>query len=165
MIQAWLVVAPPSWFHTVSTVLFHNDGEANVTVTNSMSHFSMSVPTKATVKLANGNTGHDQLIGIILCCFPNCSVVYPVVIVYYFPSHPPNTISSGSLKFYVVFQKVTSTPFEHCEFVDPQGRYWRSPYQTQTNLDYLQIKIFKVNPHRYRKIVSYYSSGPASVIL
>ena len=72
MLQAWLVVAPPSKFYTVSTVLFHKYGGANVAITNYMSHFSMFVSTKATVKLANGNTGHDQGIGIILCCFPNC---------------------------------------------------------------------------------------------
>ena len=65
------MVAPPSKFYTVSTVLFHKDGGANVAVTNFMSHCSMFVPTKATVKLANGNTGHDQRIGIILCRFHN----------------------------------------------------------------------------------------------
>ena len=58
-----------------------------------MSHFSMFLPTKATVKLANGNTGNAQVIGIILCIFPNCYIMYTVVPVYYFqvtlptPSH------------------------------------------------------------------------------
>ena len=28
------------------------------------------------VKLANGKTGHAQGIGIILCCFPNFSIIY-----------------------------------------------------------------------------------------
>ena len=101
MLQAWLVVAPPTKFYTVSTVLFHKDGGANVAVTNCMSHFSMFVPTKATVKLANGNTGNAQGIGIILFRFPNCSIIYPVGPVYYFPGHPYNTISSGALKFYI----------------------------------------------------------------
>ena len=68
---------------------------------NSMSHFSMFVPTKATLKLVNGNTGHSQGIGIILCCLPNCLVVYPVVPVCYCPGHPSNTILSSSLKFYI----------------------------------------------------------------
>ena len=72
MLQAWLVVAPPSKFYTVSTVFFHKYGGVNVAVTNFMSHFSMFVTTKATVKLANGNTVHVQGIGIILCHFPNC---------------------------------------------------------------------------------------------
>ena len=45
-----------------------------------------------------------------------------------------------------------SEPLEHCDFVDPRCRYWRSPYQNQKNLDYLEIKNFKVNPHRYRNI-------------
>ena len=93
-----------------------------------MSHFSMFFPTEATVKLANGNTGHAQGIGIILCCFTNCSIIYPVVTVYYFPGHPYNTISSGALNFYIGFKKVTSEPLENCDFVEPQGRYWRSPY-------------------------------------
>ena len=142
------MVAPTSKFYTVSTVLFHKYGGANVAVTDCMSHFYMFVPTKVTVKLANGNTGHAQGIGIILCRFPNCSIIYPVGPVYYCPGHPSNTISSESLKFYIGFKKVTSEPLEHCDFVDPQGCSWRSPYQTRNNLEYLQLKMFKINPHR-----------------
>ena len=103
MLQTWLVVAPPSKFYTVSTVLFHKDGGANFAVTNCMSRFSIFVPTKFTVNLANGNTGHVQGIGIIICRFPNCSIIYPVGPVYYCPGHPSNTISSGDLKFYIGF--------------------------------------------------------------
>ena len=88
---------------TVSNMLFHKDGGANAEVTNCMSNFSMFVPTKATLKLANGITGHAQVIRIILCCFTNCLIIYPVGPVYYFPVHPPNTISSGDLKCYVGF--------------------------------------------------------------
>ena len=99
IIQDWLVVAPPSIFYTVSTVLFHEHERVNVSVTNFMSHFNMFVPTKATVELANGNTGHAQGIEIILCQFPNCKILYPVGTVYYCPCQPSNTISSGELKF------------------------------------------------------------------
>ena len=105
------------------------------------------------MKLTNGNTGHAQVIGVILCCFPNYYIIYPVGTVYYYPGHPSNTISSGYLNFYVGFQKVVSETLEHCDFVDPQGCYWRPPYQTQNNLDYFQIEIFKVNPRRYRNVV------------
>ena len=55
-----MVAAPPSNFYTVSTVLFIKDVGAYVSVENSMSQFSMFVPTKATVKLDNGNMGHVQ---------------------------------------------------------------------------------------------------------
>ena len=103
MLQALLVVTPPSKFYTVSNVLFHKDGGANVAVTNCMSHFYMFVPTKSTVKLANGNTVHAQGIGIILFRFPNCSIIYLVRPVYYCPFHHSNTISSGALKFYIGF--------------------------------------------------------------
>ena len=65
------MVTATSKVHTVSNVLFHKYGGENVAVINCMSHFSMFVPTKATVKLANGNMGHDQIIGIILCLFPS----------------------------------------------------------------------------------------------
>ena len=108
----------------------------------------MFVPTNATVKLANGKTGHAQVIGIILCRFSNCSIIYPVGTVYYFTGHPSNIISSGDLKFNIGFKKVTSEPLEHCDFVDPQGRSWRSTYQTRNDLDYLQLLIVKINPHR-----------------
>ena len=116
------MVTTTTKFYTVYTVLFNKDGGANVALTNYMSHFSMFVPTKATMKLANGNTGHSQGIGIILCRFPNCSIICTVGPVYYFPGQPSNTISSGALKFYVGFQKVTSEPLENCDFFDPQGR-------------------------------------------
>ena len=82
----------------------------------------MFVPTKSTVKLDNGNTGHAQGIGIILCRFPKFSIIIPVGPVYYCPGHPSNTISSGALKFYIGFLNVTSEPLEHCEFFDLQGR-------------------------------------------
>ena len=70
----------------------HKDGEANVAVTNCMSHFSMFVPTKDTVILANVKTGHAQGIGVVLCRFPNCSIIYLVGPVYYCPGHPSSTI-------------------------------------------------------------------------
>ena len=39
MIQDWLLIDYSSKFYTVSTVFFHNNGEANVAVTNFMSNF------------------------------------------------------------------------------------------------------------------------------
>ena len=115
------MVAPNSKLHTVSTVLFHKYGGANVAVKNCMSHYSIFVPTKSTVKLANGNTGHAQGFGIILCRFSNCSIIYTVRPVYYCPGNPSNTLSSGDLKFYVGFKKVTYEPLEHCDFFEPKG--------------------------------------------
>ena len=138
--------------YKVSTVLFHNNGGANVEVKNFMSHFSMFVPTKATVKIANGNTLNYQWIGIILCRFPNYYIIYPLGPVYYCLGRPSNTISSGALKFYVGFKNVTSEPLEHYDFVDPQGLSWISPYQNHNNTNYLQINIVKVNPHVAREI-------------
>ena len=131
MLQALLVVTPSSKSYTVSTVLFHINGGQNVAVTNCLSHFSMFVPTKATVKLANGNTVHAQGIGIILCRSPNCSIIYTMEPDYYFPDQAPNTISLGALKFYFGSQNVTSETLKHCDFVNPHGNSWRSPYQTQ----------------------------------
>ena len=119
------MVAPSSNFYIVSTVLFHKYGGANVSVKNGMSQFSINLPTKETVKLANGNRVHAQGIGILLCRFTNYPIIYEAGTVYYCPGYPSNTISSGALKFYISFQKVTSEPLEHCEFF---CRYWRSPY-------------------------------------
>ena len=107
----------------------------------------MSLPTKATVELAKVNMGHSQEIGIILFRFPNCPIIYPVGPVYYFPGQTSNTISLGDLKCYVCFKNVTYEPLEYCGFVDPQGRYWGPPYQTQNNVYYLQIKNFKFKTH------------------
>ena len=66
ILQAWLMVTCPSKFYTVSTVLFHKYVGANVAVTNWMSHFSIFVPTKATVKMANVNMGRVQGIWIFM---------------------------------------------------------------------------------------------------
>ena len=132
MIQYLLVVAPASIFYTVSIVLFHKYGGVNAAFTNGMSHFSRFVPTKSNVILENLKTEHDQVIGFILCRFPNCYIMYPVGPVYYCLGHPSNTILLCYLKFYVGFQKVISEPLKHCGIVDRQGHYWRSPYPNQT---------------------------------
>ena len=87
----------------------------------------MFLPNKDTMKLSNRNKGHSQGIGIILFCFTDCSIIYPVGPVYYFTGHPYNTISPDALTFYVGFKDVTSAPLEHCEFVYPQSCSWRSP--------------------------------------
>ena len=76
-----------------------------------------------------------------------------MVPVNYCSGHPSNTISSDALKFYVVFQKKSSEPLEHCDFVEPQGCSWRSPYQTQNNIDYIQIEISKFKTQRGSDIV------------
>ena len=71
----------------------------------------------------------------------------------YCTGHPSNTFSAVALKIYAGFKKVMSEPLEHCDFVDPQRFSWRSPYQTQNNLNYLQIQITNVNPHKDSNII------------
>ena len=77
----------------------------------------MFFPTKDTVKLANGNTGQTQGIGIILCHFPNYCIIYLVRQVYHCPCHSSSIISLDALKFYVGFLNGTSEPIEHCIFI------------------------------------------------
>ena len=144
MLQDWLGVSPSSKFYTIPTVLFHKDEGSKDAVKNCMSHFSMFVPTQATVKLFNVYMGHAKRIAIILCSIPNPPIIYPMVPIYYFPGHPCNTISSGAIKFYVGFQNFRSELIEHCDFVYPHVCSWISPYQTQ-KLDFLQKEIFKMN--------------------
>ena len=128
MLQYVMVFSTPSNIYTVYTVLFHKGGEANVSVKNCMSHFSMFVPTKSTVKLSNVSTVYAQAICIIFCVFTNCYILYPVGSVYYCPGRPSHTITSVAFKFYVVLQKVTSETLVHCDFVDPKGHSWRLIY-------------------------------------
>ena len=40
-------------------------------------------------------------------------------------------------------QWVTSEYLEHCDFVEPQGRYWISPYQTKKNSTIFKSKLSK----------------------
>ena len=117
------MVATSSILYTVSFVLFHKYIGENVAFTNYMSHFSIFVPTKYYLKLANGNMVHAQVIGIILCHFTKFLNIYLMVPVYYCPGHPSNAISSCDLKFYLGFQNVTSENLEHCDFVYPQNSY------------------------------------------
>ena len=84
ILQYWLVVDPTSKDYTLSTVFFHKHEGEKFGVTNLMSHFSMFLPTKANVKLSNGNTGHAQLIGNVLCFFTNYPIIYPVGTFYSF---------------------------------------------------------------------------------
>ena len=69
------MLASSSKFYIVSTVLFSKHGGANVGVKNYASQFSMFVPTNINLKMANGNMGHDQVIGIVLYLFPNLSII------------------------------------------------------------------------------------------
>ena len=103
ILKTILLVDPSSKIYTVSTVLFNKYEESNVIVSNGLSHLYISVMTKSNVKLANDSMGHAQGIWIILCYFPNFPIVYHVGLVYYFPGHPYNNTSLGTLKYYVGF--------------------------------------------------------------
>ena len=104
ILQDWLVIAPFKIFYTVSTVLFHEYGRENADVTNWVSHFYMFVPTKANVKLDHSNTGHAQVIGNILCSFPNWFIIYPVVPVKYTQVTLPTPSHQVPLNFMLDFK-------------------------------------------------------------
>ena len=82
MLKAWLVISTSSKSYTVSTMLFYKHVGDNVWVKNPISLFSMYVPTKANVKLANGNKGMAQVAVIILCNCTNFPIIYPLGSVY-----------------------------------------------------------------------------------
>ena len=105
-------------------MLIHKDGGENVAVKNYMSHFSMIFPTKFNVKFSNGNMGYDQGIGIILCPFPNCPIIYLVGPLYYFPVCLLNSISLGDLKFYVGFWQETGESVEQVVPYESTGLIW-----------------------------------------
>ena len=83
-----MVVAHSSKFYTVSTVLFHKYKGDNVGVTTYFSLFYVSVHTISNVKFYGVNKGYVQVIGIILCQFPHCPIIYPVGPVYHYIGHP-----------------------------------------------------------------------------
>ena len=123
--------------------MFHKYLGENVAFTNCMSRFSMFVPTKANVKISNGNTGHAQGIGVILCRFPKCSIMYSVGPVYYCPGHSSNNISSVALKFYVGFQKVTSEPHEMLPLLNLRVVLGDHPNRPKTILTILKPEFSK----------------------
>ena len=99
------MLSPSLKFYTVSTVLFRKYLGENFAVTNFMSRFYMFDPTRATVELANVNTGHALGIGIISCFFPNLTMIYPAGTIF-FSGHPYNTNSLGALKFMLFFKRL-----------------------------------------------------------
>ena len=68
----------------------------------------MYVPTRSNVKLADTNMGHAQGIEIILYQFTICPNIHPLGQAYFCPVNLQNTISLGTLKWYVGSKKVTS---------------------------------------------------------
>ena len=66
----------------------------------------MSIPTKATLKLANGNMGHAQGIGFILCCFTNCLILYPVGAFFIFQVTLPTASHQVSSNFMLGFKRL-----------------------------------------------------------
>ena len=64
----------------------------------------MFLLTKANLKLYDGNMGHDQVIGIVLCYLTKCPSIYTSGPVYLCLDHPSNTISLGDLKFMFVLK-------------------------------------------------------------
>ena len=52
----------------------------------------------------------------------------------------------------LVLKRLHLKTFEHCDFVDLKSCSWRSPSQTQNNLNDLQTKIVRFNPKRNRNI-------------
>ena len=86
-------------------MFFNKYGGLNIVITNWFLNFSILVPTRANINFYDGNTGHAQVIGIILCKFPNCSNIYTLGPVYYCTDHPSNTISLDALKFHFGFKR------------------------------------------------------------
>ena len=58
----------------------------------------------------NVKTEQGQVIGIILCIFTNCSIIYPVVAVYYCPGHTSNTkLHVENIRSILVYTKGRAT--------------------------------------------------------
>ena len=70
-----------------------------------------------------------------------------------FPRSPLQNHLIGCPQILYWLSKITYETLKHCDFVDPQGSSWISPYHNHKNLDYLQINFFKVKPQRNRNIV------------
>ena len=74
--ECWLLLIRN--FIQFKLCFYHKYGGENFGFTNFLSHLSMFVPTRSNVKLTDVNTGHSQRIGIILCWFTNCTIIYTV---------------------------------------------------------------------------------------
>ena len=87
--------------------------EENILVSQIVCHTFLCSSQPRPMWLANGNMGHAQVIGIILCSFPNCPIIYPVGTVYYFQITLPTPFHRVPSNVMLVFKKFTSEPLEH----------------------------------------------------
>ena len=134
-------------------MLFPKYVRNNVGATNFLSNFSTFVPTKNNTKLVNGNTVNDQGICIILCCFKNCHIIYPVGIVYYCPGHQSNTISLVALKFMLIFKRLSLDLYKFFllwTFNLVLGSHHTGPPKMWT---IFKLRFVKVKPKRNKDIV------------
>ena len=152
MLQAWLVATPSSTFYTVYVMLFHKYRGANFSVKNCMPHFSMFVPTKATVKFlmeTQDMPKEMRLFYVILLTVSLYIWWYQFIIVQVTLPTPSHQVPSNFMR---VFKRLHLNLLNIVNFVDPQGRSWRSPYQTQKNYNIFKNKFVKVNPQRNRNV-------------
>ena len=149
-----MVVAPTSKFYTVSTVLFHKYGGANFAFTNGMLYFYMFVPTKATLKLANGSTGHAQGIDIILRHFPKCSIIYihlgQFII---FQVTLPTLYHQVPSSFILILKMIHLNLLKIVTLLTLKVVLGDQHTRLTTIFDYLHLEIVKINPYRDNNIV------------
>ena len=133
-------------------MLFHKYGGTNVAATNFMSYFSTFVLTKATVKLANGNTGYSQGIRIILCCFPNFSIKYPVGPVYYCPFTLPTPSHKVPSNLMLIFKRLHLNLLNIVTVLKLKVVLGDHPTKLKTIYTIFILKFVKANPQRNRDI-------------
>ena len=108
----------------------------------------MFVPTKQNVKLSYKSTGHAQGIGIILCHFPNCTIIYSMGPVYYCPVQPSNILSLGTLKYMLNFKRLQLNLVNVLTLFTFKVVLGDHPTRLKTIQTILKSKFVKVNYRR-----------------
>ena len=118
-----------------------------------MSHFSMFVPTKTTVKLANGNRVHAQGIVIIVCRFPKCSIIIHLdqfIILHFTLPTPSHKVPSN---FMLDFKRLCLNLLSIVILLTLKVVLGDHPTRLKTILTIFKYKFVKVNSHRDSNIV------------
>ena len=83
-------------------------------------------------------------VGAVSVRLPGTNDIYVINPVYLAPKETPNTLSSGDMKFFYVFNITHVNPLEYCDFI----YHYRNNFSCATTikcLDDLKLKLIKPN--------------------
>ena len=134
---------PSSNFEPYCSMNFHMDGGANCGSIRDKSLFYFFIKDEGRVKSVAGKFETSHGWGAILIEIG--SKIYLLGPMYYFPHHPQNSFSPGSLLNYNDFSEVTVSTNKHVTFVSSAKTFHKS-VTVHNDLDYATFRVMTMTP-------------------